>query len=204
LERNRKLYRAAGLSPFGDTKLGRQLGPFGSSPLLTQILEVTFRYEDKAISAIAAQLQRRTDIPPIPPPTVTEQDFSKAFGGLRETSGSSPSGLYNVLYKCLASKKQDDSSHPARRSLSHMMALPMIHGFAPIRHLTHHECAIHKKPGNHKSETLRIIHVVEVTYNQSLKISVAWKIKQLVKMHTGFFMNSNSADQRLHAVVRSF
>jgi hypothetical protein len=105
LERSPKLYRAAGLSPFGGTELGRQLGPFvpfGSSPLATRILEGNFRHEDKAISAIAAQFQRRTGIPPMPPPTVTEQDFSKAFGGIRETSASSPSGLYNSLYKFLA------------------------------------------------------------------------------------------------------
>jgi hypothetical protein len=132
------------------------------------------------MSEIAAQLQRRTDIPPMPPPTVTEQYFSKAFGGIRETSASSPSGLYNALYKRLASKKTDDSSHPERRSLSHMMAMPMTHGFDPTRHLTRHECAIHKKQGNHKSETMRIIHIVEAAKNQSLKISVAWKIKQLV------------------------
>jgi Mg2+/Co2+ transporter CorB len=30
LERNRKLYRSSGLSPFGDTELGRQLGPLGT------------------------------------------------------------------------------------------------------------------------------------------------------------------------------
>jgi hypothetical protein len=71
LERNPKLYRAAGLSPVGDTDLECQLGPFISSPLATHILGGTFRQEEKASSAIAAQLQRRTDIPPMPPPTVT-------------------------------------------------------------------------------------------------------------------------------------
>jgi hypothetical protein len=30
-----------------------------------------------------------------------------------------------------------------------------------------------------------IIHIVEATYNQSLKIGVAWKIKQLSKIHKG-------------------
>jgi hypothetical protein len=123
----------------------------------------------------------------MPPPTVTEQNFSKAFGGLHETSASSPSGLYDALYTCLVSKNTDDSSHPARHSVSRMMGMPMTHGFAPTRHLTRHKCAIHRKPGNHKSETMRIIHIFEATEKQSLKISVAWKIKQLVKMHTGIF-----------------
>jgi hypothetical protein len=68
-----------------------------------------------------------------------------------------------------------------------MMAIPMKYGFAPIRHLARHECDIRKKSGNHKSETMRIIPIVEATENQSLKISIAWKIKQLVKMHTGIF-----------------
>jgi hypothetical protein len=30
---------------------------------------------------------------------------------------------------------------------------------------------------------MQIIHIVEATENQSLKIGVAWKIKQLVKLH---------------------
>jgi hypothetical protein len=104
LERNPKLYRAAGLSPFGDTKTGRQLRLFVSSPLATQIQEGTFRHDNKAISAIAVQHQRRTDIPPMSQPTAMERDFLNACGGLREASSSSPSGLYNALYKCLASK----------------------------------------------------------------------------------------------------
>jgi hypothetical protein len=62
-----------------------------------------------------------------------------------------------------------------------MMALPMRYGFTPKRNLTRHECAIHKKPGNHNSETMIIMHIVEATKNQTLKIGVAWKIKKLVK-----------------------
>jgi hypothetical protein len=113
-------------SPFGDTELGRHLGPFGSSPLATQRLEGTFQHEKKSIRAIASQLKRRTDIPPMPQPTGTEQEFSNACGGLHEASSIPPSGLYNALYKCLSSKKQDDSSYPARLSLFCMMEIPMI------------------------------------------------------------------------------
>jgi hypothetical protein len=102
LQRKPKLYRASGVSPFGDIELRPQLGPFGSSPLTTKILEGTFHHENKSISAIAVQLQRRADIAPITQPTVIERDFSNAFGGLHEASSSSPSGLYNALYKCLA------------------------------------------------------------------------------------------------------
>jgi hypothetical protein len=77
LERNPQIYRAAGLPPFGDTYLGRQLEKCGSSPLATQILEGTSRHEDKTISAIADQLGIKTDIPPMPPPTVKKQTFTK-------------------------------------------------------------------------------------------------------------------------------
>jgi hypothetical protein len=101
LERNPKLYRATCLSLFGDTELGHQLGPFGTPPLATQILEGTFQHEEKAINAIVAQLQRRTDITPMPQPILTERDFSNAFKGIWEASSSSPAGLYNALYKYL-------------------------------------------------------------------------------------------------------
>jgi hypothetical protein len=42
LQRNPKLYRAAGLSPFGDIYLGHHRGPSGSSPLTTEETERTF------------------------------------------------------------------------------------------------------------------------------------------------------------------
>jgi hypothetical protein len=147
----------------------------------------SYEHDNFAINAIVKQLKRREEIPMQPRPTITERDYSNTFGWLREVSASSPLGLYNALYKCLASKKSDESSHPARIILSRMMAMPMVHGFAPERHLTRHECAIHKNPGNHKSETMRSIHLVEATENQTLKIGVAWKIKQLLKRHKGIF-----------------
>jgi hypothetical protein len=34
---------------------------------------------------------------------------------------------------------------------------------------------------------MRIVHLVEATENQTLKIGVGWKIKQLVKRHKGIF-----------------
>jgi hypothetical protein len=42
LHRNPKLYRSEGVSPFGDTELGKQLGPFVSSKLAIKILGGTF------------------------------------------------------------------------------------------------------------------------------------------------------------------
>jgi hypothetical protein len=105
-----------------------------------------------------------------PRPNITERDHSNVFEGLIEVSASSPSDVYIILYKCQAPKKIDDSSHPARLILSKMMVVPMTHGFAPERHITRHECAIHKKPGNHKSETIQFFHLVEATENQTLKI----------------------------------
>jgi hypothetical protein len=67
------------------------------------------------------------------------------------------------------------------------MAILMIHGFAPTHHLTGHKCAIHKKPGYHNPEAMHIIHIAEPMENQSLKIGVACKIKQLVKKHNRIF-----------------
>jgi hypothetical protein len=49
---NPKVYRAATLVPFGDTELGRSLGPNGSSPLTTAILDGTFEHDDFDVNAI--------------------------------------------------------------------------------------------------------------------------------------------------------
>jgi hypothetical protein len=68
-----------------------------------------------------------------------------------------------------------------------MMDLPMTHVFSPERHIMRHECEIHKKPGNHNSETTRIVPLVEATEKKTLKIGVTWKIKHLVENHKGIF-----------------
>jgi hypothetical protein len=53
-------------------------------------------------NSIVKQLKRREDIPMQPRPTITDIVYSNAFGGIREVSVRSPSGLYNGLYKYLA------------------------------------------------------------------------------------------------------
>jgi hypothetical protein len=63
----------------------------------------------------------------------------------------------------------------------------MTHGLAPERHQVRYDWPIFKKPGNFKTETLRLVHGVEATYNQTLKIGVAWKIKRLLRDHDNIF-----------------
>jgi hypothetical protein len=85
-----------------------------------------------------------------------------------------------------------------------MMALPIPHGFTPERHCTRHEYAIHKKPGNRKSETMRIVQLVKATENQTLKIGVAWKIKQLVRTDKDMFHESHFDKPKstcIHAII---
>jgi hypothetical protein len=71
IERNPKVYRGAGLTPFGDSDLGRCLGPFESSSLVTAILEGPFKHDKIAINAIVKQLHRVDDVPMQPRPKIT-------------------------------------------------------------------------------------------------------------------------------------
>jgi hypothetical protein len=68
-----------------------------------------------------------------------------------------------------------------------LMEMPMTHGFAPERHQLSFDCPILNKPGNFKTETLRLVHGVKATDNQTLKIVVAWQIKRLVREHHAIF-----------------
>jgi hypothetical protein len=56
LEKNPKVYRAVGLTPFGDSDLGRRFGPYGSPPLATAILEGSYEHDNCAINAKIYQL----------------------------------------------------------------------------------------------------------------------------------------------------
>jgi hypothetical protein len=110
-----------------------------------------------------------------------------AFGGLREKSSAFPSGLYNTQSMCLVSKLHGSSPNPIRMIHAQLMEMPMTHGFAPERHHVRLDCPIFKKPGNFKTETIRLVHGVEATENQTLNIGVAWQIKRLVREHHNIF-----------------
>jgi hypothetical protein len=58
------------------------------------------------------------------------------------------------------------------------MEMPITHGFTPDRHLKRYDVAIYKKPGDYRTEKLCLVHGIEATENQALKISVAWYIKR--------------------------
>jgi hypothetical protein len=112
LQHNPHSYWAAGSTPFGHTPPGRSLGPTGDSPLANSILDGTFTHPNLAFKVFTSQLRQRPHCPDIPKTTVTEKQFSRAFGGLREKYESSPSGLYNTHCMCLASKMNDNISNP--------------------------------------------------------------------------------------------
>jgi hypothetical protein len=48
-------------------------------------------------------------------------------------------------------------------------------------------CPIFKKPGNFKSESLRVVNGVDATDNHTLKIGVAWQIKRIFREHDDIF-----------------
>jgi hypothetical protein len=134
LQRNPQAYWASGNTPFGHTPLGLSLGPTGDSSLANSILNGTFTHPNLAIQAFTSQLRRRPHCPDIP--KATAKLFSRAFGGLLEKPTSSPSGLYNAHYMCLAAKRNDVTSNPTRKIHAQLMDLTLTHGFASDRHLT--------------------------------------------------------------------
>jgi hypothetical protein len=68
-----------------------------------------------------------------------------------------------------------------------LMEISMTHAFVPEQHQVRFDCPIFKKPDNSKTETLCLVHGVEATKNQTLKIGVAWQIKHLVREHHDIF-----------------
>jgi hypothetical protein len=88
---------------------------------------------------------------------------------------------------CLVSKLHNGYPNPIRMIHARLVEMPMTHGFAPERHQVRCDCTIFNKPGNFKTETLRLVHGVESTENQTLKIGVAWQIKRLVREYHGIF-----------------
>jgi hypothetical protein len=98
LSRKPQAYLAYGTTPFGHSELGFSIGPTGDSPLAYSIFDGSFSHPNHAFNAFTQQLCHRSHCPDIPAARITEKQFSRAFGGLREKSASSPYGLYNAHY----------------------------------------------------------------------------------------------------------
>jgi hypothetical protein len=93
---------------------------------------------------------------------------------------------------CPTSKKNYSSSNPIRKLQADLMELLITHGFVPDRNLVRYDCPIYKNPGDFRSEKLRLVHGVEATENQAIKISVSWEIKRLVKQVDDIFYEFQS------------
>jgi hypothetical protein len=90
LMRKPDAYWAAGSTPVGPTDLGRHLGIIGDSHLADSMLD--------AIMALTSNLCIHHHISATATPTIITHIYLRAFGGLREKSAYSISGLYNAHY----------------------------------------------------------------------------------------------------------
>jgi hypothetical protein len=85
---------------------------------------------------------------------------------------------------------------PIHKIQSQLMEMPITHGFAPERHILHYDCNICKKPGDYRSQNVRLLHGIKATENQALKICVASEIKCLVKHVDDIFYELQFSRQR--------
>jgi hypothetical protein len=74
---------------------------------------------------------------------------------------------------CQVSKRKDNTPNHIQMIHAQLMEISMTNGFVPERHQVRFDCPIFKKPGNFKTEILRLIHRVETRENQPLNIGVA-------------------------------
>jgi hypothetical protein len=79
---NVEQFSHTGSTPFGYTKLGKDLGHTGDSQMAQEIYDGMLEHDalsDGAIYAIVAQLRKHPSIDKIPKPVVTPEDFKLAL-----------------------------------------------------------------------------------------------------------------------------
>jgi hypothetical protein len=82
IQRDVEQFSLAGETPFGYSKLGKELGHTGDLEMADAIHEGTLEHEslsDAAINAVVNQLRKHPALDKVLNPAVTEDDFKSAF-----------------------------------------------------------------------------------------------------------------------------
>jgi hypothetical protein len=112
INRNIEQFSHAGVTPFGYTTLGEELGHTGDTPMADDIYKGTLEHRsltDHAIKAILKQLRKHPLLTKMIYPVVTTEEFISCFGCVSEKTSSSPSGRHIGHYLACIDLKDEIS-----------------------------------------------------------------------------------------------
>jgi hypothetical protein len=104
---------------------------------------------------------------------LSPEDVAQGFRRWKESTSTSPSGCHLGLRRIPAIPTMDEETEKIRTGIlviqTHIINIPLTHGFSPDRWQTVINAMLEKVPGNPLLHKLRVIHLLEADYNLTLK-----------------------------------
>jgi hypothetical protein len=117
-------------------------------------------------------IAQRTQLPEINT-YLSPEDVAQGFWKWKETTSTSPSGCHLGLRRIPAIPTMEVETEKIRSGIlriqTHIINIPMTHGFSPKRWQKVVNAMLEKSPGNPLLHKLGVIHILEADYNLALK-----------------------------------
>ena len=174
LARNKRHLQQASVTPFTKGELSKMLGPDGSTEACDDILngmwvppehceEIIKTY----VSALATDKHTRENELET---KITTEDYHSFWSKKRESTATSPMGLHVGHFKVSLDNPNIANVHRT------MMELPFQFGFAPKRWCSSVQLMLQKDPGHPWIHRLRIIELLDASFNGALMILIGRKM----------------------------
>ena len=181
LARNRKHLNQASVTPFTYGDLSTTLGIHGDTDECERILEGTWippvNTDPDVIRYVEAlKCDDNTSLDSLPT-QISMEEYCKFWSKKRESTATSPLGIHVGHYKVSIENVKIAEVHRA------MMEMPFKYGFAPERWCSSVQLMLQKDPGQPWIHRLRIIELLDASFNGALMILIRRKMVYHAKKH---------------------
>ena len=174
LARNKKHLHQASVTPFTKGELSEMIGTDGGTNYCDEIIKGTWTPPDRCKEMIktyvaSLKIDRRTKTDGLKT-DITKEEFYSFWSKKRESTATSPMGLHIGHYKACLDNEDIADVHRM------MIVLPFQFGFAPKRWCTSVQLMLQKDPGHPWIHRLRIIELLDASFNGALMILIGRKM----------------------------
>jgi hypothetical protein len=189
LQRNMVHFNQAHGTPFTMeplNKLDWNASSSESQTLLQGQIPPEITSSNRFVMEILRSIAEKTQLPEIDT-YLSPDDVARGFRRWKEATSTSPSGCHLGLRRIPAVPHQDEELEKIRIGIlgiqTHIINIPVSHGFSPLRWQTVTNAMLEKIPGNPLLHKLRVIHILEADYNLTLKAIFGRRLLQNCETH---------------------
>jgi hypothetical protein len=143
-------------------------------------------HPNRFVKAILESIAKRPQLPEIDT-YIPPEEVAQGFRRWKESTSTSPSGCHLGLRRIPAIPTMETELENIRTGIlgiqTHIINIPIAHGFSPLRWQTVINAMLEKVPGNPLLHELHVIHILEADHNLTLKAIFGRRLLYNCKEH---------------------